>query len=54
MTMNVSIFLTIADNRIHGQNNELEVQVNAVGYPVQNTAQISKLVYRCYKLFVCL
>ena len=47
---NISIFLTIADNQIDGLNNE----VNAVGYPVQNTAQISKLIYRYYNLSVCL
>ena len=41
---NIWIFLTIADNQIDGQNNESEVEVNAVGYPVQNTAQISKLI----------
>ena len=51
---NISIFLTIADNQIDGQNNESEVQVNALGYPVQNSAQISKLIYRYYKLSVCL
>ena len=47
---NISIFLTIADNRIDGQNNE----INAVCYSVQNTAQISKLIYRNYKQSVCL
>ena len=36
-----------------GQNDESEVEVNAVGYPVQNTAQISKLIYRYYKQSVC-
>ena len=51
---NISIFFTIADNQIDGQNNESEVEVNTVSYPVQNTAQISKLIYRYYKLSVCL
>ena len=46
---NISIFLTIDE-----QNNESEVEVNAVAYPVQNTAQISKLIYLYYKLSVCL
>ena len=49
---NISIFLTIADNQIDWQNNESEVDGNAVGYPVQNTAQISKLVFRYNKLSV--
>ena len=53
---NISIFLAIADNQIDGQNDESEFEVNAVavGYPVQNAAQISKLIYRYYKLSVCL
>ena len=52
--MNISISLTIADNQIDGQNNESENEVNAVGYPVQNTAQIRNLIYRYNKLSVCL
>ena len=52
--MNISLFLTIADNPIDGQNNESEVYINAVSRPVQNTAQISKLIYRYNKLSVCL
>ena len=52
LTMNISIFFTIADNQIDGQNNESEVEVNAFGYPVQNTAEISKLIYRYNKLLV--
>ena len=51
---NISIFLTISDNQIDGQNNESEVEVNDIGYPVQNTAQISKLIYRYYTLSMCL
>ena len=50
----IYIFLTISDNQLDGQNNESEVEVNAVGDPVQNTAQISKLIYRYNKLSVCL
>ena len=50
---NTSMFITIADNQIDEENNESEVEVNAVGYPVQNTAQISKLIYRYYKQSVC-
>ena len=48
----ISIFLTIADNQIDGQNNESEV--NAIRYPVQNAVQISKRIYRYYKLSVCM
>ena len=44
----------MADNQIDGQNNESEVEVNDVAYPEQNAAQISKLIYRYYKLSVCL
>ena len=51
---NISIFWTIADNQIYGQNNESEDEVNAVGYPVQNAAQINKLIYRYFKLSVYL
>ena len=47
-------FLTISDNQIDGQKNESEIEVNAVGDSVQNTAQISKLIYRYNKLSVCL
>ena len=54
MITNISIFLSIADSKIDGQNNESEVEVNAIGYPVQNTALIGKLIYRYYKLSVCL
>ena len=54
MITNISIFLTIADNQIDGQNNESEGEVNDIGYLVQITAQISKLIYRYYKLSVCL
>ena len=52
--MNISLFLTIADNQTDGQNNESEVKVNDVGFPVQNTAQISKLIYHYNKLSVFL
>ena len=51
---NISIFLTIADNQKDEQNNESKVQVNDVGYPLQNRAQISKLIYYYNKLLVCL
>ena len=56
MITKISIFLTIADNQIDEQNDESDVEVNAVavGYPVKNTAQISKLIYCYYKLSVCL
>ena len=54
VTMNIFLFLTIADNKIDGQNNESEVEVNNVGYPLQNTVQISKLICHYNKLSVCL
>ena len=52
--MNISLFLTIADNHIDGKTNESEVEVKDVCYPVQNTDQISELIYRYNKLSVCL
>ena len=54
MITNISIFLTIADSQIDEQNNESVVEVNAISYPEQNTALIAKLIYRYYKVSVCM